>query len=222
MQVFLILISCIASYLIGSLNFAIIICKLTHKEDIRSLGSKNAGMTNMLRVYGKGPAIFTALGDLLKGILAILLCKLIFFLAGIAAPVWVSYLVGIMAILGHSFPIFYGFRGGKGVLIAIGMVLLLTPLPALAILGVFLIVLAFSCTVSLSSMIAAVTAPLWVWLFGWLTSDEDMLAKIIGTAVMALFIIGMHWSNIVRLAHGEENTFRKKKGTSVDADDKQL
>jgi glycerol-3-phosphate acyltransferase PlsY len=113
--------------------------------------------------------------------------------------------------LGHTFPLYYGFRGGKGVLMTIGVILLLTPLPGLATIGVFLLILAFTRTVSISSMIAAVTAPLWIWLFGTLTADPNMLTEIIATAIISLFIIGMHWSNIVRLIHGEENSFHKSK-----------
>lgn len=211
MLIVLTIIATIVGYLIGSLNFALIVCKLTRKEDIRHFGSKNAGMTNMLRVYGKGPAIMTLLGDFFKGIAAILLCWLLFHLCHFDRPVWVDYAVGFAAMLGHTFPIFYGFRGGKGVLIAIGIVMILTPIPALATFGVFLIILAFSRTVSLSSMIASCSAPLWIWLFGSITADADMKMKAICTAVMALFIVGMHWSNILRLIRGEENTFRTKK-----------
>ena len=211
MLLFTTLLCVLIGYLIGSLNFALIVCKATGKEDIRHFGSKNAGMTNMLRIYGKGPAAATLLGDVSKGIVAILICWLLFFLFKIDRPVWVDYAVGIASMLGHSFPVFYGFRGGKGVLIAIGIVLLLTPIPALATFGVFLIVLAFSRTVSLASMIASCTAPLWIWLFGSITADPNTVTKVIGTAIMALFIIIMHWSNIVRLIHGEEHSFRTKK-----------
>lgn len=211
MLLLLIIFSILGGYLIGSLNFAIIVCKITRKEDIRHFGSGNAGMTNMLRIYGKGAAIATLLGDVSKGIIAVLLTWLAFHLSSLICPIWLNYAVGFAAMLGHTFPVFYGFRGGKGVMIAIGLLFLLTPLPACATLGVFLIVVAFSRTVSLSSMIASISAPFWIWLFGSLSADPDMPLKAICTAVMALFIIVMHRSNILRLIHGEENSFRSKK-----------
>ncbi len=201
----------VTGYLIGSLNFAIIVCKLTGKEDVRHFGSKNAGMTNMLRTYGKGPAVMTLIGDVSKGVVAILLTRLVFFLLGIDAPVWLDYAIGFAAMLGHSFPIFYGFKGGKGVMIAIGIILLLNPLPSLATLAVFLIVLAISKIVSLSSITATISAPFWLWLYGSLTDMPDLTVKVIGTAAMALLIVVLHKANIIRLIHGEEHSFRTKK-----------
>ncbi len=201
----------LAGYLIGSLNFAIIVCRLTGKEDVRHFGSKNAGMTNMLRTYGKGPAILTLVGDVSKGILAILLCWLVFFLFGLDRPVWLDYAIGFSAMLGHSFPIFYGFKGGKGVMIAIGIILLLQPLPSLATLAVFLVVLAFSRIVSLSSITATISAPFWLWLYGAVTDMPNLTVKVLGTAVMALLIVVLHKDNILRLIRGEEHSFRSKK-----------
>ncbi len=201
----------LAGYLIGSLNFAIIVCKLTGKEDVRHFGSKNAGMTNMLRTYGKVPAILTLVGDVSKGVLAILLCWLIFFLCRLDAPVWLDYAIGFFAMLGHSFPVFYGFKGGKGVLIAIGIILLLNPIPSFATLGVFGIVLALTRIVSISSITATVSAPLWLWLYGSLVDMPDLTIKVIGTSVMALLIVVLHKDNIIRLIRGEEHSFRSNK-----------
>ncbi len=211
MSVLLIVISILIGYLIGSLNFAIIVCKLTKKEDIRHFGSKNAGMTNMLRIYGKGPAIATLVGDVTKGAISILICWLLFFLFKMERPVWLDYMVGFASILGHSFPVFYQFRGGKGVLMALGIILLLTPVPTIGTFAVFLIILACTKIVSISSIISCASAPLWNWLYGYLTNDPNTMTKVICIAIMALFIIFMHRSNIVRLIKGEEPSFRSFK-----------
>lgn len=211
MLILLTTVSILIGYLIGSLNFAIIVCKLTGKEDVRHFGSKNAGMTNMLRTYGKGPAVMTLLGDVSKGVIAILLCRLLFYICGIEHPVWIDYAVGFAAMLGHSFPVFYGFRGGKGVMIAIGIIMLLIPIPALATLAVFLIVLAFTRIVSISSITATISAPLWLLLYGTITSDPNLTVKVIGTAAMAILIVVMHHENIKRLIRGEEHSFRSNK-----------
>lgn len=211
MKILLIVAAAVMGYLIGSLNFAIIVCKLTGKEDIRNLGSKNAGMTNMLRVYGKPAAVMTFLGDFLKGAVSILLVRLLFLLCGIEEPLWVDYMVGFTSMLGHSYPLYYGFRGGKGVMMAIGIILLLVPIPSIPTFGLFLIILACSKIVSLSSIISSASAPFWIWLYGYLTHDPNVWTKVIGACFMAGFIVIRHHSNIARLIRGEENSFRSKK-----------
>ena len=211
MFILLIVTSILIGYLIGSLNFAIIVCKITGKEDIRHFGSKNAGMTNMLRTYGKGAAAATLAGDITKGAAAILICWLLFYLLKMDRPVWLDYAVGFAAILGHSFPVFYQFRGGKGVLMALGIIALLTPVPTIFTFAVFLIILACTKIVSISSIISCASAPLWIGLYGYFTHDPDVLTKVICTVIMAGFIIIMHHANISRLIKGEEHSFSSSK-----------
>ena len=211
MKILLIIAAAVIGYLIGSLNFAIIVCKLTGKDDVRNHGSKNAGMTNMLRIYGKPAAVMTFLGDFLKGAVSILLVRLLFKLCGVEEPIWVDYMTGFTAMLGHSYPLYYGFRGGKGVMMAIGIIILLVPVPSAATFLVFLIVLACSRIVSLSSIISSASAPFWIWLYGYFTNDPNLTTKVLCAACMAAFIVIRHHSNIARLIRGEENSFRSKK-----------
>ena len=159
LQILALLLAGVVAYLIGSINFAIIVTKLFAKKDIRDFGSGNAGMTNVLRTLGKGPAVLVTLGDFLKGVLAVVIGRLILHLLGGGAPFYGDYLLGLMAMLGHCFPIFYGFRGGKGILVSAGVILMLNWRVLLIILAVFLLVVVFTKTVSLGSISAAAAYP---------------------------------------------------------------
>ena len=141
--IMLIAISIVVSYLLGSLSSAIIVSKALYKEDIRSHGSGNAGLTNMLRTYGAKAAVFTLIGDMLKTILAILFTALLFGLKykNDISLCGFCYLSGACAVLGHVFPTFYGFKGGKGVLVTATMALVLTPVPFAILLFVFALIL---------------------------------------------------------------------------------
>lgn len=203
------ILSIIVAYLIGSLNFAIIVSKGLKKDDVRKYGSGNAGMTNVLRVFGKGPAALTLLGDFSKGIVAILLSRLLFFLlcGNTDQLIVFEYIVGLFALAGHSYPVFYKFKGGKGVLVSAGVVLLLSPIPVLIAIVVFIIVVAISKIVSLASISACVSAPIASFVLGKIAGDEDVVVKTIMVTVFCAIIIGMHWQNIGRLIKGEENKF---------------
>ena len=117
----------VLSYLIGSVSFAIIVSRLGAQEDVRNYGSGNAGMTNILRNYGKKMAAFTAVGDFGKALVAVALGRLIFRMLGVEALDG-GYIAGLFALLGHLFPVYFGFRGGKGVLTSLGVMLMLNPL----------------------------------------------------------------------------------------------
>ena len=120
------------SYLLGSINSSIIISKVLYRDDIRKHGSGNAGMTNMLRTYGKGAAGLTLLGDMMKTALAVLLAGILFgfnYVGGVSVGDGYCYVAGLFAVLGHIFPVYYGFKGGKGVLVTSTMALILTPIP---------------------------------------------------------------------------------------------
>ena len=122
-----VLCSALVGYLLGSLSFAIIVSRIYAHDDVRNYGSHNAGMTNVLRVYGLGPAAATLLGDFGKGILAVFLGRLIFETLGVSG-MDAGYIAGLAALLGHLFPLWFGFRGGKGVLTSIGIMMAVNPL----------------------------------------------------------------------------------------------
>ena len=146
MLVIAILLTAVVSYLLGSCNSAIIVGKLIQKKDIRDYGSHNAGLTNTLRCFGKGCAALTLIGDLGKGIVAVLLSKGIFHLLQVGFTdaqdlQLVGYIAGIFAILGHVFPLYYGFKGGKGVLVGVSVFLVIDWRVFCILIGVFAIVL---------------------------------------------------------------------------------
>lgn len=205
--------SIVIGYLLGSVNFAIIITRLFGKGDIRQYGSGNAGMTNVLRTVGKSAAALTLLGDFCKGILSVLALRLLFDLALHApGPVWCEYLVAYAALLGHVFPVFYGFRGGKGILVSAGAILILSPWSLAICLAGFLLVVIFSRYVSAGSIAAALIYPFANLLMSWLqTGSCDWMLALLAAPV-ALFIIFLHRANISRLWAGTESklSLRKK------------
>ena len=145
-------------YFLGSLNFAIITVRLLKGEDVRKSGSGNAGLTNTLRCYGKGCALLTLIGDLGKGA-AVLLSRLIcrWLEAGLTPnndTHYIGYIAGLFAIIGHILPVYYGFKGGKGVLVGVSIFIVVNPLCFAVLIGIFAIVLAISKYVSLSSVIS--------------------------------------------------------------------
>ena len=193
MLVIAILLTAVVSYLLGSCNSAIIVGKLIQKKDIRDYGSHNAGLTNTLRCFGKGCAALTLIGDLGKGIVAVLLSK------------------GIFAILGHVFPLYYGFKGGKGVLVGVSVFLVIDWRVFCILIGVFAIVLILSKYVSLSSMIAAGCCPIVTFLMQHFRAEPlPLWYQLVNTAMAALmggWVIFMHRSNMERLKNGTENRF---------------
>lgn len=210
MTVFLIL-CCVAAYLIGSCNSAIIVIKLLKKEDIRDFGSKNAGLTNVLRCFGKGPALVTLLSDLLKGSLTIVLIKLILSLIGYEGDIrTVSYIAGFLIMLGHVFPIYYGFKGGKGVLVTATVLLAIDIRTFAIVIPVFIIMLFITRYVSLSSITAAVAYPVVTFLMQYFLMHLELKTVLIHTGIVVLYtilIVYMHRTNISRLKNGTENKF---------------
>ena len=188
-----------ASYLIGSLSSAIILCKIAGLPDPRTEGSGNPGATNVMRIGGKKLAALTLVGDLLKGLIPVIAAWLLQ-----QSPLTVS-LVAVAAFLGHLFPLFFGFKGGKGVATALGAILGLNYLVALCALGVWIVIFAITKISSLSALIAAVSAPLFLYLFN--ASSEIVWAVIF----MDLLLIYRHKSNIQRLLKGEEGQLKSKK-----------
>ncbi len=206
------LIIAVAAYLIGSINFAIITTKIKAHEDIRDYGSGNAGMTNVLRTQGKGPAAIVLVGDFLKGVIAVCIGYLVgWWLMGPDVMKFGGYVGFFFVLLGHLFPVFYQFRGGKGILASAGAILALEPIVFGIILATFIVVVLISKTVSLASICAAIMVPISMFFLRLFQHGKDIVFETIFSCVIAALVIFMHRANIVRLAHGTENKFGKKK-----------
>jgi len=193
----MLILSAIAGYLLGSVNTSLVLGKLFYKKDVRQYGSGNAGATNTLRTLGKIAAIMVVAGDFLKGVLACLIGK---WLAGeTSAGVYGGiYMAGIMAVIGHNWPLYFGFKGGKGVMTAFAAVLMFSPPAALICLLGFILVVAITRYVSLGSIIGGAAFPLVAWILG------EQLFLILTGVLLALLIIFRHSSNISRLLNGNE------------------
>lgn len=198
----------IVAYVIGSINFAVIFSKKIAGFDVREKGSKNAGTTNVLRTVGAKAALLTLICDILKGVVAV-------FTAILAKSMWTNfnvetlkYIAGLMVIIGHTYPIFFEFKGGKGVATAIGVLLMLNWKIGLICLTFGLAIIVFSRMVSLGSMCAAVLFPiLSIFIQKGITFVQILLCFAIG-----LFVIFNHRTNIKRIREGKENklSFKKK------------
>ncbi|MEN8169731.1 MAG: glycerol-3-phosphate 1-O-acyltransferase PlsY [Pseudomonadota bacterium] len=180
------------AYLLGSLSTAIITCKLMGLPDPRTLGSKNPGATNVLRFGGKKAAAVTLFGDFLKGLLPVLL--------GLALKMdpQTLALIALAAFLGHLYPVFFGFQGGKGVATALGVILGLSWQVALAAFVTWLVMAKVFRISSLSALIAAVLTPLYCWL---LTPQREFIILLV---VVSVLLIWRHRSNIRNLLSGNE------------------
>lgn len=193
-------------YLIGSCNFAIIYSKLIKKDDIRKHGSGNAGSTNVLRTYGKGAAALVFVLDILKGVIAVLIAHLFYPYTDIC-----SCIAAGGAVLGHNFPCYYDFKGGKGVATSFAALLVLNWKVALIALGVFLVVVLISRYVSLGSVLAAVAAPVSAIVFKCNNIGDVSLAFCIFSVCLGLLCILRHKENLKRILKGTENKLGKKK-----------
>ncbi|WP_396438262.1 glycerol-3-phosphate 1-O-acyltransferase PlsY [Limnohabitans sp.] len=198
----------LASYLLGSLSFAVIVSRLMGLNDPRSYGSKNPGATNVLRSGSKKAAILTLLLDAFKGWLPVAL--VLAYGPEHGAGAGLAALAGLAAFLGHLYPVFFGFAGGKGVATAVGVVVGVNGSLALAVVLSFAIVLFFSRYVSLASMVAAVFAPVF-YLFGDRVAWQASSPEVLSLAVMALLLVWRHRENIHRLMAGTESQLGKKK-----------
>lgn len=192
----------VVGYLLGSISFAVIVSRIYAKDDVRNYGSHNAGMTNVLRVYGVLPAAFTLLGDFGKGILAVVLGRMIFHTFGITG-MDAGYISGLAALLGHLFPLWFGFRGGKGVLTSIGILLAINPFVMAIILVLLIPFVLVVRIVSLASMIGALLYPLLTYMVK-VYLGEPVLLDTIFALIFASLVIWMHRSNIKRLMNGTE------------------
>lgn len=207
----------IVPYLLCGINTAIIVTKIKTGEDIRTLGSGNAGLTNTLRTQGKIAALFVLLGDVAKGVISVILVRLAFYyLAGIDTNVlengynFVGFVAGVSGILGHVFPIYFKFKGGKGVLVTVAILLAVEWIPAVILLGIFALIVAISRYVSLGSIIAAALYPPTVLIFSLMANDPCAIANALLSAIVAALLIFMHRANIVRLKNHTEKKLGQK------------
>lgn len=188
----------VIGYLLGSISFGIIVTRIVKGVDIRDYGSGNAGMTNVLRIVGKGPGAIVLLGDALKGVAAVAVGL---YLGGEVYGV----IGGIMALIGHGYPLYFGFKGGKGVATGLGVMIILVPEVSAIALVIFLLIVFISGYVSLGSILATSSVPISMILL------HKSLPLIILGLLGAAFVIYAHRSNIKNLYHGTEYSFRDKK-----------
>ena len=192
------LIALVAAYLVGGIPFGYLLVRWKTGEDVREKGSGNIGATNVLRTTGRAVAVATLLLDIAKGVFAVWLADK---LSG-GSPLWMS-LAALAVMAGHAFPVFLKFQGGKAVASFIGAFLYLTPVPMIAALLVFLVVVAATRQVSMGSIIAAGSLPLATWLI-----EHPPAIVIMATLVAAVFVIYRHRANIDRIRSGTEHAFR--------------
>ena len=192
------LIALVVAYLVGGIPFGYLLVRWRTGEDVREKGSGNIGATNVLRTTGRSVAVATLLLDIAKGAFAVWVADK---LSG-GSPMWMS-LAALAVMAGHAFPIFLKFQGGKAVASFIGAFLYLTPLPMIAALAVFVIVVAATRQISMGSIVAAGSLPLGAWLI-----EHPPLIVILATLAAAVFVIYRHRANVDRIRAGTESVFR--------------
>lgn len=222
------------SYILGSVNFAVVFTRLVKKQDIRTLGSGNAGFTNVLRCVGVFPAVMTFVFDFVKAVISVFAARLTVTLLPVEGVVqgsaikteflyYTMFVAGLFCVVGHSFPLFFNFKGGKGVVATAAMMLVIDWRFLLFVLGTFLVVFAFSRIISLSSIVAGLMMGVWNWTVTYFfmykpaleTDDPYSLTFVTVTTVLAasvgLFAVIKHKDNIIRILHGEEKKITPKK-----------
>jgi acyl phosphate:glycerol-3-phosphate acyltransferase len=188
-----------AAYFIGSISSAIIICRLMGLPDPREQGSGNPGATNVMRIGGKKAAAITLLGDLLKGLIPVYSAKLL------GVSVELLAIIGLAAFLGHLYPVFFKFKGGKGVATSIGVFLGFSWLLGFAFIGTWLLIYKVGKISSLSALCASVLSPVYAW---FIVEDVNVVGA---SVVMMIILLWRHKGNIQRLLNGEEGLKAKGK-----------
>ena len=205
----------VAAYLIGSINFAVIFSSIFLKKDVRKMGSGNAGTTNVMRSAGFLPGALTFLFDALKGFVAVYVGTKIFeYISSSAAvdwahPIYGAYICGVFCMLGHIFPIFFQFKGGKGVATSVGIFSICSPIAIILGLCVFAASTAISKIVSLSSLLATITVVTLSIVFN--DSTALLWPQALMSIVMGAIVFIKHKDNIKRLIAGNENKIGGKK-----------
>lgn len=200
----------VVSYLIGSVNFSIILSRIIGGKDIRQSGSGNAGATNMLRTYGKKMGVITLLLDVLKGIIAILIARFVRDELGFNFEA-LDYIAGVCVVLGHNFPLYFGFKGGKGVATSLGVVLMLDWKVGLIVAVCAILIMAVTKYVSLGSILGG-AAFIVVEIIKALVTKSFNITEIVCVVIIGGLLISRHHANIKRLISGTENklSFSKK------------
>ena len=207
-----------SSYLLGSINSAIIVSRVVYHDDVRLHGSGNPGLTNMLRTFGGAAAGLTLLGDFLKTAISISIAGVLFgfnYVAGVSTGMGMCYVAGLFAVIGHIAPIYYKFKGGKGVLTTAVTALILTPIPFIVLFALFATIVGISKYVSLGSVISAVFYPVILHAYFSLAFDISPstpgLASL-STIVIAILIVYCHRGNLQRISNRTERkiSFKKK------------
>lgn len=183
----------VVAYLLGNISTGVIVSKSTLHTDIRKHGSGNAGATNMLRTFGWLPSVLTLVGDCLKAVVATLFGKLV-------GGEYGMLMAGVAVVVGHNWPVFYGFRGGKGIAASLGLILVINPLIALILLTFEVAVVALTRYMSVASISAAILYPILTWAF----HPHDP-ARMIASIVVGALALFSHRANIARLIKRNEN-----------------
>ena len=207
MEIALFVAAALVGYLLAAVNPAILLSRAVYGRDIRNEGSGNPGFTNFKRTFGNKLAWWVFLLDLLKAALPTVGFAILFWWQMDAWQMGAAY-TGLFCLLGHSYPVYYGFKGGKGVSVCLSVILVVDFRAGLIAAGVLVVLLLLFHYMSLATTVALLSGPLWLWLFG-----GDLWAIIL-FGVAALFVAARHWQNFGRLFRGEErkfNLFGKKK-----------
>ena len=205
------IITAIVAYLIGSVNFSVIFSKKFAGFDVREKGSGNAGSTNMLRSVGKGAAALTLLCDILKGVVAILIAIAIGSIFNVSDKTLLVQIAGVAVVIGHTFPIFFGFKGGKGVATSLGILLMTNWQIGLICLVFALVLIILTQMVSLGSCAAAILFPVLTLFIKQHFIVEDGSGYFIYSIILAIIVLYNHKENIKRMLNGTENRISLKK-----------
>ena len=200
-MVWQVMVIALLAYLIGSISASIIVSKVLKHDDIRNHGSKNAGMTNMFRSFGKKAGFLTLGGDALKALISVVLGYVLLGGAG-------QYMAGFFCMIGHMFPVYFKFKGGKGVIVSAITILLIDPLVFLVLALLFALMFAATQIISASSLTAAFFMPMVVYAFNY---NHPRLSYIFFSLMISFFVIALHKDNIRRLMNKTEKKFTIKK-----------
>ena len=201
----------LVAYLIGSVSFAVVVSRVMGLPDPRSYGSKNPGATNVLRTGRKAAAVLTLLGDCAKGWLAVFLTD--YFFATAVPPVYKMAPVAVAVIIGHMYPVFHRFQGGKGVATALGVLLALNPWLAAGAASTWIVIALFFRRSSLAALIAAVSAPVFCYML------YEIHPYTLAVGIIALLLIWRHKANIRNLLAGTEGRIGEKKAAGPEQQD---
>ena len=201
----------VIAYLIGSVNFSVILSKKIAGFDVRERGSGNAGSTNMLRSVGKGAAALTLICDILKGVISIGLAILLGNIFNVDNKALLVQIAGLLVVIGHTFPVFFGFKGGKGVATSLGVLLMSNWQIGLICLVFALILMILTRMVSLGSIMAAILFPVLTLFINTNYIVQEGSSYLIYSILLAVLVVFNHRENVKRLLNGTENKIGSKK-----------